>query len=498
MEAYDVIVIGAGNGGLTAAATLAKKGVNVLLLERHNIPGGCATSFCRGRFEFEVTLHQLSGLGTLEKPGPLRSTLQKIGVLDKLEFFPMKDLYRIVIPGTIDITLKPDMADMIGALQERFPKEKDGIAAYFQLIYEFFSQLIAVFYLRDPETNREKYPLYYQYALKTTQEVMDRFFQDPLLQAVVSPYWSYIGLPPSKMAFADMAAMFFAYMEFIPFHIKGGSQSLSNAIADAIVSSGGTVRYNCGVNKIRVDNGKVTGVKTDAGDVIQAKFVVSNASKITTYVDMLDDTPVPPSVLEEMRQCTLSQSAFTLYMGLDCPPEKLGITESTNFMLPGTDMKKTYDRMKTREISNEDFLLMTCYNLIDASFAPPGTSQVALVTLKYGDTWLNVPPSQYASEKFRVGGAMLAVAEKTFPGLRDHIEEIEIATPLTHLRYLGHPKGSIYGFENFIKDSTMFIPNRSPVQGLYLTGGSVGLPGFQSTLDSGVATAKSLLRNWSV
>ena len=86
MEKYDAVVIGAGNGGLTASAGLARKGLNVLLLERHNIPGGCATSFCRGRFEFEVALHQLSGMGTPEKPGPLRMSLASLGVLDDLEF----------------------------------------------------------------------------------------------------------------------------------------------------------------------------------------------------------------------------------------------------------------------------------------------------------------------------------------------------------------------------------------------------------------------------
>jgi prolycopene isomerase len=99
MEKYDAVVIGAGNGGLTAAATLAKRGINVLLLERHNIPGGCATSFCRGRFEFEVALHQLSGLGTPEKPGPLRGILDHLGVSEQLEFVPMSDLYHIVVPG---------------------------------------------------------------------------------------------------------------------------------------------------------------------------------------------------------------------------------------------------------------------------------------------------------------------------------------------------------------------------------------------------------------
>ena len=72
MKDYDAIVIGAGNGGLTAALTLSRRGRKVLLLERHNIPGGCATSFCRGRFEFEVALHQLSGIGLESNPGPLR------------------------------------------------------------------------------------------------------------------------------------------------------------------------------------------------------------------------------------------------------------------------------------------------------------------------------------------------------------------------------------------------------------------------------------------
>ena len=79
MSEYDVVVIGAGNGGLTAACSLAQRGMKTLLLERHNIPGGCATSFCRGRFEFEVALHQLSGLGTADKPG-------HYAVLDNLGF----------------------------------------------------------------------------------------------------------------------------------------------------------------------------------------------------------------------------------------------------------------------------------------------------------------------------------------------------------------------------------------------------------------------------
>lgn len=63
---YDVIVIGAGNGGLAAAVTCAKAGCSTLLLERHNIPGGSASSFVRGRFEFEPSLHELAGISANE------------------------------------------------------------------------------------------------------------------------------------------------------------------------------------------------------------------------------------------------------------------------------------------------------------------------------------------------------------------------------------------------------------------------------------------------
>ncbi|MBW2593075.1 MAG: NAD(P)/FAD-dependent oxidoreductase, partial [Deltaproteobacteria bacterium] len=383
MAEYDAIVIGAGNGGLTAAATLAQRGVNVLLLERHNIPGGCATSFCRGRFEFEVSLHQLSGLGSVDKPGPLRATLDRLGIMDKLEFVQMQDLYRVIVPGHMDITLKPDLDEMIHELQKRFPHEKEGISAYFDFLYKLFTQVIGVFYFKDQDASREKYPLYYQYALKTAGEVMNRFIHDPLLQAAVSPYWTYMGLPPKYMSIVDMAAMFFAYLEFKPYHLKGGSQALSNALADTIIKNGGTIRFNCGAKKIIIKQGAVQGVITDKGEEIAAKYVISNASKISTYTEMMDMDQVPDEVTAQIKQCSVSQSAFTLYMGLDCEPEAVGLTQSTNFILGGTDPENSYRRVKVRDINDEDSMVLSCYNLIDPDFSPRGTCQVAMVTLKY-------------------------------------------------------------------------------------------------------------------
>jgi len=85
--------------------------------------------------------------------------------------------------------------------------------------------------------------------------------------------------------------------------------------------------------------------------------------------------------------------------------------------------------------------------------------------------------------------------EQVYPGLRSHIEEIEVATPLTFMRYLGHPAGAIYGYEQLTKDSLFFQPGRhSPIKGLFFAGGWAGDCGFEPTLRSGKAAAKSILK----
>jgi len=495
MDKYDAVVIGAGNGGLTAAATLARKGLKVMLLERHNIPGGAATSFCRGRFEFEVALHQLSGIGTLEKPGLLRMDLDKLGILDDLEFVEISDLYHVATPQGFEITLKTDRDETLALLLDKFPHEKDAIGRYFDLMASYANDMVGAFIFRDPEPSRDKYPRLYKYALQNSKEILDDYFSDPLLKAVLSMFWGYIGVPPTRLAFAYLAMVFFQYMEFKPHHIKGGSQALSNAILNKFLAGGGTARFNCGAQRIVVEDGKVKGVVTADGDEIAAGYVVSNASPVATYNHLMDPRQVPADTLVEMKSRNLSTSALTLFIGFDCEPERLGITESTNFLMDSTDISDgVLERMNRTDIDDE-LMVLSCYDVSDPEFSPPGTCQANVVTLKYGDPWLRIPPRQYNDVKFRCADAMLRRIEEIYPGVREHIEEIEVGTPLTHMRYLGHPLGAIYGYEMLTKDALFFQPGRySPVEGLYFAGGWAGDNGFEPTLRSGIAAAKSIIR----
>ncbi|MEJ2284798.1 MAG: NAD(P)/FAD-dependent oxidoreductase [Desulfobacterales bacterium] len=495
MGKYDVVVIGAGNGGLTAAATLARKGLKVMLLERHNIPGGAATSFCRGRFEFEVALHQLSGLGTPEKPGLLRMDLDKLGVLGDLEFVEIADLYHVATPDGFNITLKTDRDETIAALQEKFPREKDAIQKYFDLIASYANDMIGAFIFRDPEPSREKYPHLYKYALQNSKDILDDYFSDPLLKAVLAVLWGYICVPPTRLAFAYLSMVLFQYMEFKPFHIKGGSQALSNAILNKFLTSGGTARFNCGAKKIVVEDGRVKGVVTADDVEIAAEYVISNASPVATYNHLMNPGQVPEDALVEMKSRNLSSSAVTMFIGFDCEPDRLGITESTNFLMDSTDISDGILAKMNRLDIEDELMVLSCYDISDPQFSPPGTCQANVVTLKYGEPWLRIPPRQYNDVKFRCADAMLQRIEAIYPGARNHIEEIEVGTPLTHMRYLGHPLGAIYGYEMLTKDALFFQPGRySAIDGLFFAGGWAGDNGFEPTLRSGIAAAKSIIK----
>lgn len=492
MADYDVIVIGAGNGGLSAAASLAQRGMKVLLMERHNVPGGCATSFIRGRFEFEVALHQLSGLGSDEKPGPLRGVMHKLNVLGKLEFVEEDAMYRFVIPGKFSVTLQADRDKMVVALQEKFPDEAAAIKKFFDFVWEFCNQMVSIYFMHDPEASKEKYPTYFKNALRNSKEILDEYFQNPYLKTVISIYCGYVGMSPSNLSFMDLAMLLWAYAEFKPYHIKGGSQAMSNAILDTFLTAGGRAQFNCAAKKIIIDQGKVKGVLTESGDEISANYVISNASTLSSYLDLIGPENLPDKTMKMLGSRTIGTSAFNIYCGLDCLPESLGIDVGSQFISMRTDMNRESESMRSFDVP--DTCLMTCYNLADPGASPPGTSQVVLCILHYADQWINIPPAQYAEKKYAYAQHVLNIVERLYPGFKDAIEEMEVATPLTMMRYLGHPGGAIYGFDQYAKDSNLFVSPLGGIEGLYFAGSWAGMGGFQPTLESGFAAAKAIYK----
>lgn len=94
-ERYDAVIIGAGNSGIAAAIRLRKAGKKTLLIEKHNLPGGCSTSFVRGRFEFDATLHEFCNFGPEDNKGDSRILLEDLGIGN--EWIEIPECYRVIL-----------------------------------------------------------------------------------------------------------------------------------------------------------------------------------------------------------------------------------------------------------------------------------------------------------------------------------------------------------------------------------------------------------------
>lgn len=502
MKDFDAIVIGAGNGGLTAAAALQRGGARTLLLERHNIPGGCATSFVRGEFEFEVALHQLSGLGTEDKPFIMRKIFSDLGVMDKVEFVQEGELYRFVKPGVIDITLPASWTGLKTTLSEQFPAEADNIERFLKtcetVCMESFLALPKARKTNSEEMLLKMCPTYVKYGQRSSKDTLNEFFEDEILKTVIAAYWCYIGQAPKDIPFVDLAVMIYAYAAFKPWHIKGGSQALSSALLESFLEAGGEVRFNCAAEKIMTekqtdsDKPKICGVQTEFGEDISCDYVMSNASSIVTYYDLLDTNQNQESVKQDFKSRRMGTSAFVVYLGLDCLPETLGINSASTFIIDEMDEEKIHDHMAT--LNPPIASMMTCYNFDDPTFAPPGKSQVVLVCLQYGEAWENIAAEDYAEAKYDYANKLIDYTERAFPNIREHIQEMEVGTPLTMMRYLNTPGGAIYGFQQYQADGELYRDRLKSVTGLFQAGAWESMGGFQPTYMAGNSTARAILK----
>ena len=515
MTDCDAIVIGAGNGGLIAATTLASQGSKVLLLEQHNIPGGCATSFIRGRFEFEVSLHQGGAIGSKDNPGPVRLILDRLGVSDKITFLEEQHLYRSIVPGQMDVTLPADREETIQALQAQFPHERDAIRGFFDFLYGFLQQSDLFAISSQPDTAREKHPLFFKYALKTAPEVVDEFFRDPLLKMALLSYWSYQGSPPDELSFLDLAVIFFEFLENKPWHVVGGSQAVSSVLLDRFIELGGEVRFSCGAERILLSNGQVCGVVTEHGDEITTRTVISNASPYTTYFDMVGAEHAPAAALDTLRHKTPGYTFFVVYLGLDREPEELGIDVGVTFIHEDLDLNRIY--AKSRTLEDQGLVLFSSLDIPNPTISPPGCSQAALANVQFGDQWLRLPPEQYVTKKRQRAENMFKMVEQIHPALRSAVEEMEIASPLTFMRYLNHPGGANLGFEHTRRDFEWFYndgPNlmdmvhdgvlvdyffrtpgsRTPIERLFMAGAWAGRGAHSYAMCSGYLAAHTALK----
>ena len=478
-----VVVIGAGLGGLGAACQLALSGEKVLLLEKHNVPGGFATSFVRGRFEFEGALHVLAEVGTEEHPLSLYEFFKDLGVFNKIEFKRPQDLCRSVFYDGMDITFPNEREAYFDKLIELFPKEKKGIKKWEKIVYKIragFNYVAEKEGKASPIGILFKHPYLARIGGLTLNDVYDRCFKDQRLRAIASQLWGYEGLPPSRVNAMYYILVLIALLDDAVFPI-GRSHALSSVIVEGFEKMGGTIKYNALVNRILVKEGRVSGVELLNGEKYPCKAVISNVNPICTTMKMLPRNTVSESFKKRVYAPDIGTSLFTVYLGLNRTPKDLGIANFEVFLNSTYNLEEQY--LTSLKIEPPKYLLASCYNIMYEDISPPGTSQVVLTMLQDGKSWYTIPPNEYFSKKDEMANSMISMAEELlYPNLREYIEIAEAATPLTYYRYSKSLDGAIYGYKQDLLDSPMMrLNSKGPIPGLYFAGAWVNLGGGYST-----------------
>ena len=479
---HDVIVVGAGIGGLSAGALLAQRGLKVLVLDQHYLAGGFCTSWPRIvrrgdrrlRYVFDAGVHDVSGLG---ERGPVRHLLRQLGLEDALTWGRMSHEY--VLPG-LSVKVPHRVEDLVALLASHFPAERAAIVSFFsemEAVYrEMYSDVHLTGGVPTPPLTVDAmlaYPVLHPHAFRWMHvpfgALLDRYFRDPRLKEFLSVLSGYLSDDPGALTVFAMAPIFGYYFDG-GYYPAGGSQALADALAGVIRSHGGEIRLRTAAQRIVVDKGRAAGVVSGDGRLDRAAAIVSNADVRRTFLDLVGREHLPRDFTRRVDDLRPSTSAFVVFLGVDYVPDVEPIT-----MLAAGGRR----------------LGIAIPSKVDPSLAPRGHSSVSLTTLMPPATdgaWNRKTPG-YAAKKRSLGDALIAEAEQALPGLRGHIVYRQEGSPATFARYAWTTGGAIYGGSL----GQWQPPARSPVEGLVLAGAGV-FPGagVEAVVISGTLAADAI------
>lgn len=497
MATYDVIVVGAGNGGLAAAATAAKKGLKTLLIERHNLPGGAATSFTRGRFEFEPSLHELASYGPKAHPGKIRELFDWLDL--KVQFHAVPDVYRVIKTGAggFDAKMPTGRQAFIDQLEQLVPGSRASVSTFFDIASEGLMALQDIQAAPDQldwTALDAKYPHFLQYGTQPYQQVLDTLDIPKKAQEILMAYWCYMGIPGDEFEFAYFATMLVGYVLIDAYVPTDRSHEISTALVQVVLDHGGDAWFNTEVTALTMTQNRVTGVQIGS-QTITAKQVICDVIPHVVYQKMLPASVVPKQALQLANAREIGTSGFLVYLGLNRSPEALGIEDYSVFMSDTADSRQQFEEMKDR--NHNGFTIMNCLNKAVPNCSPAGTSILYATKLYRNGAWDDVTPEQYEQVKNQVAQEVITQYEQTTGiQIQDAIEEIEIAAPATFAHYLRSPGGEIYGYygqpwDQLLGRTAAFKAEDEPIPGLHFCGGAgFLLDGYSSAYQSGYVAAK--------
>jgi len=470
-----VIIIGSGIGGLVSAGILASKGLQVLVLEKHSAAGGYLSSFKRQGFTFDSAVDCISGVA----PGGLIfRVLEMLGVEDKVNFLRV-DPIRVSRFPDFDVSVDANVNEYRERLCRLFPSEASSIGSFLDRVIKTYMQLNwslqAVLHGSSGLNILSSDVL--QLMGSSYGDLLDDYFVDNRLKAVLSDRCPFIGLPPNKVSSAAMINLMMSYFDLGAFRPEGGFQRLSDVFVEGLKKRGGEIKFHSGVTRILMDDKDCCrAVLCSGGEEYAAQHIISNADFTSTF-GVLIGGKYKRIVDEMMRDPGLSTSFFLLYAGIEGRLD----AHSSMGCYPSYDMQKFFEAgMEFREDST---IGVTIASREDRSRAPYGCETAVFHEM--------MEASGRRIDKGDCTDTVLRKAERIFPGIKNRIVVLDAATPSTLEKYTGNCRGAAFGWKQL---PGFRWPKLHGIRNLYIAGhwGDFG-GGALAAAYSGVKAAGEIL-----
>jgi len=484
-----VTIIGAGLGGLTAGALLAKDGYKVTILEQHNIVGGSATTFKRkGGFTCEVGLHEMdSAFEDADK----KKIFETLGVYDNIEFVKSDEFFK-VNSESIDFTMPDEKEEAIKLLVIKFPKQKEQILKYFSLIQKISNEFEKLSHARW--WHYIFFPFIFsnilRFKTKSVKDVMNNLIDNDELKLILNANVGYYNDKIASLSFLYHAIAQNSYFTGSGWFIKGGSQQLSNYLSSVIKENDGSVITKANVIKINHNSKDISSVtyihKKEEIEVL-SDIVISNISPSETY---------KKSNVSYIEEKINSSSLLTIYLGFNRNIKEIyGKNAYSTFLFRDISSMEEYDENVSQDISKRGFVFVD-YSQIDSGLTDENKSFGAMCTTDYIEDWEELSKDEYKLKKKEVLENYLNELEKYYPKIQQYIELAEVATAKTMKRYLKTSNGTAYGFkanpEQFFRKPKV---KSDKLNNLYFVGAWVIGGGFTPAIISGNLCYKKISKS---
>jgi phytoene dehydrogenase-like protein len=512
MARYDVVVIGAGLGGLTAGAILARAGRKVLVIERSNSVGGAASSYKSGDLFVEGSLHETSD--PHDPRDPKHSVLTRAGVIDAVKWIPSGAFYQARGGPLGQPFLLPDNFDAArDALTERFPEARAGIHQLLGEMERIASAMGTLAQGRDALRNPREtlgallklLPAIRDWRLSLSQKLDRVFGGNEAVKCALAANLAYYHDDPATLWWVFFAMAQGNYLLSGGRFVQGGSQRLSSALARAVKVAGGDVLVRRIVSGVALDSqgraSTVTHTARDGSDpqVVEGLRIVSNAAPAA--LAPLMPTAAAEKLTESYARQAPSISLFALTLGLSKPPREFGISAYSTQLLP-REMTRLSDYAQGAALmANEPGERMPPMSMVDYAAIDSGVPAPPHVLLICGpdllSNWDSSDMDAYRKKRGRWQDAIVSYLDQHFPGLANGIVASSFNSALSVRQYLNAPDGAVYGFAPTPPRSIWRTPARSPrtaVPGLYLASAYAGFGGYTGVVQSAGACADMILQ----